>query len=359
MTVVPKVDVNLFVYNGEKTIGAAIESVLSQSWQAININVLDDGSTDGTPDIIASYARQHPAITIRTNRGNMGSVAGFQKAFWHGDADFVMPKSGDDLLAPDFIAKAMDILLRSPSSVMCHARGLLFTGVADVKAVYPAQHCLNSVSEDPVDRACQVMARYTSSPAFWGIYRRSAADRLARIRYRAGWDHALLAELALYGEIRHVPEPLYWRRDGGKPVLYLARAATERGNRGQGIDDPLTEPHRRTPLITTALAHMEVFAVAKISAAQRDAVMAAVPGIFRARWLAAMQQEAAGLRVVFPTLLSAAEAGTEPHRAMAARALSDLLHGIGMILPEEDFTDAFRALDAFSKRSRNDEMRVA
>jgi hypothetical protein len=40
----------------------------------------------------------------------------------------------------------------------------------------------------------------------------------------AGWDHVLLAELALYGEIRHVPEQLHWRRDGGKPVLQLARA---------------------------------------------------------------------------------------------------------------------------------------
>ena len=208
-------------------------------------------------------------------------------------------------------------------------------------------------------RTFHVMARYTSSPSFWGIYRRSATDRLVRIRYRAGWDHALLAELALYGEIRHVAAPLYWRRDGGRPVLHLARAATERGNRGQAIDDPLTEQHWRAPLITTALAHLEVFAAAKIPDAQRDAAMAAVPGIFRGRWLPAMRQEATGLRIAFPALLAAAEAGAGARRGFAVRTLSDLLHSIGAILPEEDFADAFRALDTLRARARHDEMKAA
>jgi len=359
MTGTPTVDVNLFVHNGERTVGAAIESVLAQSWPAIALTVIDDGSTDGTPGIVASYAHRHPGIAVRTNRVNMGAVATFQQAFWHGDADFVMPKSGDDLLAPDFIARIMDVLLGHPDCAMCHARGLLFTGIADIKAIYPAQHCLHAVGDDPVARACHVMARYTSSPSFWGIYRRATAARLARIRYRAGWDHALLAELALYGEIRHVPEPLYWRRDGGKPVLHLARAATERGGRGQSVDDPLTEPHWRTPLITTALAHLEVFTVARIADPQRAAAMAAVVDIFRARWLPAMRQEIAGLRNAVPGLLAAAGTTQGPQQGLQLRALADHLHGIGTILPEEDLTDAFRALESERSLSRQTATKAA
>jgi len=87
--------------------------------------------------------------------------------------------------------------------------------------------------------------------------------------------------------------------------------------------------------------------------------MAAVPGIFRGRWLPAMRQEATGLRIAFPALLAAAEAGAGARRGFAVRTLSDLLHSIGAILPEEDFADAFRALDTLRARARHDEMKAA
>ena len=39
------VDVNLFVYNGVATVGPAIESVLAQTWPAVTLTLIDDGST--------------------------------------------------------------------------------------------------------------------------------------------------------------------------------------------------------------------------------------------------------------------------------------------------------------------------
>ena len=117
------------------------------------------------------------------------------------------------------------------------------------------------------------MQRYTSAPSFWGVYRRDAVDQLSTIRYRSGLDHAVLAELALYGEIRHVPEALYWRRGGGKPVMLLGRGATEQGNRGVPLDDVLAEQRWRTPLITTAYTHMEVFAAVRLPLPQRLLLM--------------------------------------------------------------------------------------
>jgi len=125
-------------------------------------------------------------------------------------------------------------------------------------------------------------------------------DQLATIRYRPGVDHAVLAELALYGEIRHVPELLFWRRGGGKSVMLLGRGATEQGNRGVPLDDLLAEQRWRTPLITTAYTHMEVFAAARLPLAQRTALLQAVPEIFRARWLPRLQREAADLRSALP-----------------------------------------------------------
>ena len=333
----PHVNVNLFVHNSAATVGAAIESVLAQSWPALSLTLIDDGSDDGTTEILAGYSGRDRRIRITRNRVNGGAIANFQRAFWYGDADFVLPKSGDDLIAPDFIAQTMAVLLAHPGCAMCHASGLLFTGDADILGLYPPEHRLDAVGTDAVARARHVMGRYTSSPSFWGVYRRSAVDRLARIRHRAGWDHALLAELALYGEIRHVPEPLYWRHQGGKPVLRLARTATERGSRGLAVEEALTEPHWRVPLISTAVAHLETFAVAHVDDDVRAKVSAAVPEIFRARWLAPMRREAAALRAALPALYERAmRQDPWPGRWMR-RGLDDLLHAVGLILPEETF----------------------
>src|ERR1044071_8393739 len=122
----PTVDVNLFVYNGANTVGAAIESVLAQSWPNLAVTLIDDGSTDGTLQILGSYAAQRPEIRIKRNRRNGGAIPNFQRAFWFGDADYVMPKSGDDLIAPDFVERLMTELLAHSDCAMCHAASLIF-----------------------------------------------------------------------------------------------------------------------------------------------------------------------------------------------------------------------------------------
>lgn len=333
----PTVDVNLFVYNGATTVGAAIDSVLAQTWPEVTLTLIDDSSTDGTFELLQDYTRRYPTLRIKRNRCNGGAIANFQRAFWLGDSDFVMPKSGDDQIAPDFIERLMGVLLSHPNCAMAHAAGLIFRGADEVLGLYPPEHLLMAVGE-PSARARHVMAHYTSSPSFWGVYRREAVDCLSPIRYRAGWDHVMLAELALYGEIRHVPEPLYWRRDGGKPVLQLARAATAQAHTGLPLDDPLAEQRWRTPLITTAYAHIEMFADSRLDGPARLAMMREVPPIFRGRWLAWMQREAAVLRSELPALLDRLRASEPVQADWMARTLIEALQGVAAIVPEVDLT---------------------
>jgi hypothetical protein len=345
----PTVDINLFVYNGAGTVGAAIESVLAQTWPSVAITLIDDGSSDGTGAILAGYAARDRRIRIKRNRCNGGAIAAFQRAFWFGDSDFVMPKSGDDLIAPDFVARVMAVMLAHPATAMCHAAGVVFRDVDTVVGRYPSEHCLEAVGPDPLARARHVMARYTSSPSFWGIYRREAVDRLAPIRYRAGWDHVLLAELALYGEIRHVPEPLYWRRDGGKPVAHLARAATQQARAGLPLDDTLAEQRWRTPLITTAYAHVEMAASARLPHEGRLGLMTDAPAIFRSRWLPALAREARSLHAAIPQLLADTRAASALEGAWSARALADAVRAARTIVPEVDFGAAAAELAALEQ----------
>ncbi len=329
----PCVDVNLIAYNAEATLGMAIESVLAQDWPALRLTVIDNGSTDATPAIAAQYASEVPWVRLHRARANAGQVANMARAFTLGDADFVLPKTADDLIAPDFVGRLMDVLLAHPDCALCAAAGLVFRD-GGVAHIYPDGHRLHATGPDPVARSRAVMQRYTSAPSFWGIYRRAASDRLGPIAYRAGWDHALLAELALYGEVRQVPEPLYWRRDGGKPVAQIARGATQAAQRGHPASDPLGDLRWRTPLITTAHNHLDVFATAPLDAASRLSLMRAAPGIFRKRWLPAMRQEAAALRADLPALLAR---GGGTLGQWQRRMLAEAVAAVAAILPDEGF----------------------
>lgn len=334
-TDLPTVDVNLVAHNAAETIGAAIESVLAQTWPALSLTVIDNASTDGTVEVVRGYQRSVPSVRLHRARANGGQVVNCQRALTLGDADFVMPKTADDLIAPGFVEQAMAVLLAHPDCAMCHAAGLVFTGGGTVRQVYPEQHRLHAVGADPAERARHVMARYTSAPSFWGVYRREAVDRLARIPFRAGWDHAMLAELALYGEIRHVPEVLYFRRDGGKPVDRIARACTEAAQRGLPVEDDTADLRWMTPLITTAFAHVETFAVARLPAAERTALMEDAARIFRARWLPQMRREAERFRALCPGLVEAAARATGIRRQWRRQRIDELVAAIAAILPDE------------------------
>jgi hypothetical protein len=335
----PAVDVNLLAFNAADTIGAAIESVLAQTWPALTLTVIDNGSTDATVAVVRTYQRHVPTLRLHRARANGGGVANCQRAFALGDADFVLPKTADDLIAPSFVERAMGVLLAHPECAMCHAAGLVFVGDGTVREVYPEGHRLHAVGPDPAERARHVMAHYTSAPSFWGVYRRSAVDLLACFRYRAGWDHAVLAELALYGEIRHIPETLYFRRDGGKPVERIGRASTEAAQRGLPVEEELTDLRWMTPLITTAFTHIETFAVARLPAADRQALMEDAARIFRARWMPSLRREAARFRAARAGLDDAAAASQGVRRHWLRRRIAETAEAIAAILPEEAARD--------------------
>jgi Glycosyl transferase family 2 len=330
----PAVNVNLFAFNAADTIGAAIESVLAQTWPEVTLTVIDNASTDDTVAVVRRYQASVPSLRLHRARANGGSVVNCQRAFLLGDADFVLPKTADDLIAPGFIEQAMGVLLAQPATAMCHAAGLVFVEGGTVRQVYPPEHRLHAIGPDPAERARHVMARYTSAPSFWGVYRRSAVDCLARFPYRAGWDHVALAELALYGEIRHISETLYFRRDGGKPVARIARACTESAQRGLDPDEEMADLRWMTPLITTAFAHVEIFAVARLPAATRSELMADAARIFRARWLPLMRREAEVFVASRPALTANAESARGVRRAWLRRRIAEMDAAIAAIVPE-------------------------
>lgn len=100
----PLVSVCIPTYNQEKFIVDALESVLSQSYQNIEIIVVDDCSTDGTLEKLKSLCGSHEKLLLYTNKPNIGMVKNWNKCLGLSKGKYVKFVFGDDILAsPDAI----------------------------------------------------------------------------------------------------------------------------------------------------------------------------------------------------------------------------------------------------------------
>ena len=108
------VSVIIPVYNSGKYIEQCIQSALTQTWQNIELIIVDDGSTDGSLAIIAKYENDRVKIFSQENKG---SGAARNKGLAEARGEYIQFLDSDDLLSPDKIEKQLTLLLQHPGKV--------------------------------------------------------------------------------------------------------------------------------------------------------------------------------------------------------------------------------------------------
>jgi O-antigen/teichoic acid export membrane protein/glycosyltransferase involved in cell wall biosynthesis len=120
--IVPLVSILIPAYNAQKWITDTIRSALGQTWPRTEIIVVDDGSSDQT----LAIAKQFEAQGVRVvSQKNQGASAARNHAFAHSHGDYIQWLDADDLLAPDKIARQMEIVSKgiSPYILLSSAWG--------------------------------------------------------------------------------------------------------------------------------------------------------------------------------------------------------------------------------------------
>ena len=112
----PRIDVLIPVYNAGKTVRSAVDSIRAQTVTDILIHVVDDGSTDATPAILAELAAIDPRVRVHT-KPNSGIVDALNHGLEFCTAEFVARHDADDLAYPDRFAVQLDWLDRHPDTV--------------------------------------------------------------------------------------------------------------------------------------------------------------------------------------------------------------------------------------------------
>lgn len=195
----PKVSVLMPVYNGEKHIGQAIDSVLSQSFRDFELIVIDDGSTDKSAEVVGSYSDKR--ICYVANPTNLGLAGARNRAIDVSNGDYLAWLDCDDISLPSRLLKQVALLDEHPNVGLC-GTWVRTLGLESEKvwryASDPRFLRARMLFDDPVATSAAMIRRSCI-----------AGDALRfDVRFPPAEDYDLWERISRTNEVRNIPEVL-------------------------------------------------------------------------------------------------------------------------------------------------------
>ena len=197
----PKITVVMPVWNGEAHLDEAVRSIRNQTFTEFEFLILDDGSTDRTPAILAEHAAQDPRIRIiRLEHG--GIVEALNRGVGESRTEWIARMDSDDISYPTRLEKQWNAIDRYPGTVLCHCHTRI---IGDPGMVTPAGHFIRT-------KALLALRLCFQSPIVHPTVMFHKPTFLECGGYEASEEHAedygLWGRLMMRGGIAGVAEPL-------------------------------------------------------------------------------------------------------------------------------------------------------
>lgn len=223
---IPLVSIGLPVYNGGEYLKATIESLLGQTYSDFELIISDNGSSDRTPLICEEYAARDARIRYHRFEQNVGAARNYNYVFESSRGQFFKWAAHDDLCAPEFIFRCVEALESDATAVLAYPKVVIID--PDGHPIQEYDEGKNLDSGDPTKRFESLMAAPKECNAIFGLIRSTVLATTPLIGVYNASDLNLLAELALHGRFREVPEPLFFRREHPKRPLYMAKTDADK-----------------------------------------------------------------------------------------------------------------------------------
>jgi len=110
----PEVSVLMSVYNGEKYLAQAIESLLDQTFRNFEFVIIDDGSTDRTPQILSEYEQSDQRIVLVRNEVNLKIPRSLNRGLQECSAPIIAKADADDIYMPERLEKQYNYFALHP-----------------------------------------------------------------------------------------------------------------------------------------------------------------------------------------------------------------------------------------------------
>jgi glycosyltransferase involved in cell wall biosynthesis len=206
----PYVSIGLAVFNGEKYLELAIESILGQTFSDFELIISDNASTDRTDEICKKYAAKDKRIRYSRNDSNIGGAANENQTFRLSQGKYFRWAAHDDICAPTLVEKCVRILDGNEAIVLCHS----MVEAIDEKGRTKWTASFKQGSYDhPYQRFRAVSDHHGHNCEF--IYGLIRSDILRKTRLQLFYtdsDRTLMSELCLMGKFYEIPEVLFYKR---------------------------------------------------------------------------------------------------------------------------------------------------
>lgn len=203
------VTVGIPVFNGERTIGQSIDSVLTQTYQHVCVTISDNASTDRTQDICLEKAGEDPRVDYCRQERNIGVFRNYNTVFMQCKSRYFKWQSSSDWCQPDFIRVCVEVLEADADVVLACPEVLLVRESGDAQ---PYSDDFGLTMDNPADRFRYLLRNIKLCNVFNGVVRTEALQKSVLNRNFLGSDVVLLADLALKGKFALIPQRLWFRR---------------------------------------------------------------------------------------------------------------------------------------------------
>jgi glycosyltransferase involved in cell wall biosynthesis len=222
----PRVAIGLVVYNGQRHLAAAIESLLSQTMNDFVLDISDNASTDQTEEICRSYAATDSRIRYVRHDENHGPTWNHNfVARASPDTELFKCCADDDVHEPTYLERCVAELDERPELVACHSRVRYINERGE--ELMRSFRQLNFTDDRPWVRFEQVWVRPHDFSIAFAVIRRSALDRIRPYQPVYNSDAIMLAELAFLGPFGEVPDHLFLNRmHPGRATAVIRRGRT-------------------------------------------------------------------------------------------------------------------------------------
>jgi glycosyltransferase involved in cell wall biosynthesis len=214
VTAGPLVSIGLPTYNRAAKLERAMEFVLAQDYQNIEVVISDNASPDNTPEVCERLCKRDSRIRYIRQATNLGPTANYMAVLEAARGDMYMALADDDWIDPNYVAACVGSLLDSPDFVLACGQAQMYRGGAFSHRAATT----TLLDESPADRVVRYYATVVENGAFHGVVRRETLMRLPRMTNVLGGDWMWMASVAFQGKIKTLQTTEIKKHMGGASV---------------------------------------------------------------------------------------------------------------------------------------------
>jgi glycosyltransferase involved in cell wall biosynthesis len=212
MSAIPRLTIGLPVYNGEKYLTSALDSILQQTFDDFELIISDNASTDATERICSQYSAHDPRVHYFRFDQNYGASRNFNRVVELAPpSEYFKWVAHDDIYQPNFVELCIATLDQDPSVVLAYSKTAEINADCEIIRLPEVKWAFD------VPEAHRRFLAYMRLPIkrcfeVFGVIRLDVLRSTHLLGNFAGADLVLLSELALRGKFYEVPERLFLRR---------------------------------------------------------------------------------------------------------------------------------------------------